>query len=453
MPADPNPTADRTLLERAAFALNQAKQEGAPEADVVVVTSTSLGVNVRFGALEEVERSESTDLGLRVLMDHRQAVASSTDLSDAALKELATRVVAMARQAPQDPHCGLVSTEQLARHLPALDLADDNEPTAEELIDLARRCEVSGTEVKGITNSEGGGAGYGRSRICLMTSHGFAGCYAGSSYSLSCSLVGGTNGGMERDYAHASQRHRADLPTPESIGKEAAERTLRRLNPRKIRSIKAPVVFDPRVGNSLLSHLANAISGTAVARGTSFLTRKMGALIFTPGLRVIDDPRRLKGFRSRPFDGEGVATAARDVISDGRLCSWLLDRASAHQLGLVTTGHASRGTGSPPAPAPSNLYLAAGSQTADGLIGEIEQGFYVTELIGMGVNPVTGDYSRGAAGLWIDKGVLSYPVSEVTIAGNLLDMYRALTPANDLVFRYGLDVPTLRIAEMTVAGS
>ena len=456
MPAQKAPvpsSPEQMLLDRAEAAIGQARKIGAEHADVIVVSSTSLGVNVRLGVLEEIERSESTDLGLRVIIDQGQAIVSSTDLSDHALQSLAERAVAMARQAPKDPHCGLVAPELLARNIAALDLCDTLEPSTQTLVDMAQACESAGRSVAGITNSEGGSAGYGRSQICLMTSHGFAGSYAGTHSSLSCALVAGEGQGMERDYAFTSRRHMSDLSGPEAIGREAAKRTLARLNPRKVPSAKVPVVFDPRIGNSLIGHLAGAISGPAIARGTSFLTRHMGKPLFGPGIRVVDDPQRPRGMRSKPFDGEGVTTRKHDVVEDGHLRSWLLDRASAHQLGLTTTGHASRGTGGPPSPSPTNFYLGAGQMSAEELIGDIEEGFYVSELIGMGVNTVTGDYSRGAAGFWIEKGRLSYPVSEVTIAGNLLDMYRNLTPANDLEFLYGMDVPTIRIAEMTIAGT
>jgi PmbA protein len=307
--------------------------------------------------------------------------------------------------------------------------------------------------VKGVTNSEGGGASFSRAAVALATSDGFYGRYAGTSHSIGVSLLAGEGVGMERDYDQASARHAGDLRKAEDIGRHAGELAVRRLNPRKVKSQSVPVVFDERESAGLIGHFAGAISGAAIARGVSFLKDKLGEEIFAPGITIIDDPHRLRGLRSKPFDGEGVVNARRALVEKGRLTTWLLDCASARQLGLETTGHAARGTSGPPHPQTTNLYMQAGRLSPEELIADIEQGFYVTELMGMGVNGVTGDYSRGAAGFWIEKGKIAYPVSEVTIAGNLKDMFRNLTPANDLVFRYGVNAPTLRIEGMTIAGA
>jgi PmbA protein len=258
---------------------------------------------------------------------------------------------------------------------------------------------------------------------------------------------------MERDYDYSSARHGGDLGDPQAVGRSAAERTLKRLNPRKVKSQSVPVVYDPRVSNSIVGHFAGAINGISIARGTSFLKAKMGQRIFPEGTRIVDDPHLVRGIRSKPFDGEGVANRAMNLIEDGVLKTWLLDSASARQLGLTPTGHAARGTGGPPSPSTSNLYLVPGKETPEQLISDIAEGFYVTELIGMGVNGVTGDYSRGAAGFWIENGKIAYPVSEITIASNLNDMFMRLRPANDLIFKYGTNAPTLRIEGMTIAGS
>jgi len=288
--------------------------------------------------------------------------------------------------------------------------------------------------------------------MVLVTSDGFAGSYGASSFSLSCSVLAGSGTAMQRDYEYSSARHYADLAAPAVIGQQAAGRAVARLNPRKVKTAQLPVVFAPRVSNSLLGHLAGAISGVAVARGTSFLKHRLGQQLFIKGVTIHDDPHRLRGLRSKPFDGEGVANKPMRVVEDGVLTTWLLDSATARQLGLASTGHAARGPGSNPSPSATNFYMAAGKVSVASLISDIVHGVLVTELIGMGVNPVTGDYSRGASGFWIENGRVTYPVSEITIAGNLLEMFAALTPADDLEFRYGVDAPSIRIEGMTVAG-
>ena len=307
--------------------------------------------------------------------------------------------------------------------------------------------------MKGVTNSEGGGASFSRSAIALATSTGFYGRYAGTSHGIGVAVLAGEGTGMERDYDHASARHAGDLRNAEEIGRTAGEKAVKRLNPRSMKSQTVPVVFHPDEAAGLLGHFAGAISGIAIARGVSFLKDRMGQAIFRSGLNIIDDPHRPRGLRSKPFDGEGVANQRRALIEDGVLTTWLLDCASARQLGLATTGHAARGTGGPPSPSSTNLYLEAGKLPVKDLIADIKQGFYVTELMGMGVNSVTGDYSRGAAGFWIENGEIAFPVSEVTIAGNLKDMFANLTPASDLEFRHGTNAPTVRIEGMTLAGA
>jgi PmbA protein len=288
--------------------------------------------------------------------------------------------------------------------------------------------------------------------LVLATSHGFAGSYLGSHFGLSASAIAGTGTGMERDYDYTSALHAADLESPEQIGRRAGERTVARLNPRKVSTRKVPVVFDPRVAGTLVSHLASAANGASVARKTSFLRDKMGAKLFADGIGIVDDPLRKRGLRSRPFDGEGVATRRLALVEDGVLQSWVLDCATARELGLATTGHAQRGVSSVPSPGASNLHLAAGAVSPEALVADIKEGFYVTDLIGSGVNMVTGDYSRGASGFWIENGKRTYAVSEVTIAGNLIDIFRALTPADDLEFRYAVNAPTVRLEGLTVAG-
>ena len=444
-PHDPHKILDAVLAA--------ARRQGADAADALLVENVSASVSYRLGRLEDVERSESADLGLRVFVGNRVAMISSSDFSPDALAALPERAIAMARLAPEDKFAGLAPRALLARDVPGLDLEDKEEPAAEILVERARDAEQAGLAVKGVTNSEGGGAGFSRMGVALATSEGFFGRYAGTSHNIGVAVLAGEGTGMERDYDQASARHAADLLSAEAIGRSAGEKAVRRLNPRKVKSQSAPVVFDPREAGGLLGHFAGAISGASVARGTSFLKDRMGTEIFAPHVSVMDDPHRRRGLRSKPFDGEGVANARRSLIDKGVLTSWLLDCASARQLGLTTTGHAARGTGGPPSPSATNLYMEAGTLSRQALIADIKQGFYVTELMGMGVNGVTGDYSRGAAGFWIENGEIAFPVSEVTIAGNLKDMFRNLTPANDLEFRYGTNAPTCRIEGMTIAGA
>lgn len=437
----------------------RAKSAGADAADAMLSESLSSSVSWRLGKPEDVERSEGRDIGLRVLIGQRQAFTSSSDTSVAALAELVERGIAMAKAVPEDPYCGLADPALLAdraaidRLTAELDLHDGAEPSTTDLIALARTAEEAALAVDGVTNSDGAGASFGAGRMALATSAGFVGGYRGTQYSLSVSAIAGTGQGMERDYDYDAVRHFRNLDPAEQIGRTAGERAVARLKPRKVKSGKVPVVFDRRVAGSLLGHLAGAINGQSVARGTSFLKDRLGARVFGPGITVSDDPLRPRGLRSRPFDGEGVFGQARDFIADGILTSWVLDSASARQLGLQTTGHASRGPGNPPSPALTNLALLPGSLSVEALLEELGEGLYVTELIGMGVNGVTGDYSRGAGGFWIEGGRMAYPVSEITVAGNLKDMFLSLTPANDLERKRGIDSPTVRIDGMTVAGT
>jgi PmbA protein len=433
--------------------LRAAKAAGADSADAIYVNGVSASVSYRLGKLEDVERAESSDLGLRVFVGQRVAFVSSTDLSDDALAKLPERALAMARLAPEDRFATLATADLLARGSPDLDIEDPTEPSAETLIERARAVEAAALAVSGVTNSEGGGANFGRSSVVLATSEGFVGRYSGTNHGIGVAVVAGEGTGMERDYDSATARHGSDLELPELVGRRAGERAVERLNPRKTKSRAVPIVYDPRVSMSLLGHFAGAISGASIARGVSFLKDKLGKGVFSSTVHVTDDPHRRRGLRSKPFDGEGVANSRRALIESGVLTTWLLDCASARQLGLRSTGHAARGTGGPPSPSPTNLYMEPGPRTPEELMADIRDGFYVTELIGMGVNSVTGDYSRGAAGFWIENGKRTYPVSEVTIAGNLKEMFAHLTPANDLVFRYGTNAPTVRVEGMTVAGA
>ena len=446
-----DPQADAEAI--VSMALEQARAAGATQADVVLVDSLSKSFACRLGKQESLERSAATGIGLRVWVGQRQAITSTSDFSPAQLKELAERSVAMARASTDDPFSALAPEELLARHWPDLDLYDGNEPSAEAMQEMVLAAEDAAMTVPGITNSEGADAYYGTYRLTLATSHGFLARQQASSASLAVSVVAGEGEHMERDYDYASVRHWSSLPDPAQLGKHAAAYTLRRLHPRRVSTMKVPVVFDPRVGRGLIGTLAGSISGSAVARGTSFLKNKLGEQLFASGIRIVDDPHRKQGLSSRPFDGEGVTTSRRVIVEDGVLQTWLLDTRSAKQLGMTTTGHAARGLASAPSPSSSNFYLEPGTISRDAMIKDIKQGLYITEVFGMGVNTVTGDYSQGAAGLWIENGELTYPVSEITIAGHLLEMFRQMTPADDLVFRYGINAPTFRVDGMTLAGA
>lgn len=442
-----------SVVDAAAMLVERALKAGADAAEAIVFEGQSLGVSWRLGKLEDVERSEGRDVGLRVFIGSRQAVVSTTDLSERSLGPLVERVVAMARVAPEDPYAGLADPDLLASSWPDLEIDDPSSaPTAEALAASAAEAEEAALAVKGVTNSGGAGAQWGRSGMALVTSGGFSGAYSGTSFSVSCSVLAGEGTRMERDYDYSSARHLADLDAPVRIGRSAGERAVRRLDPRKVRSQAVPIVYDPRVSAGLVGHFAGAISGAAITRKTSFLQHAMGKPVFAPGIEIVDDPHRKRGLRSKPFDGEGVRNRTMKLIEDGTLTTWLLDTASARQLGLRSTGHAARGAGGPPSPSTTNLYMAPGKLSPEALIADIQQGLYVTELIGMGVNGVTGDYSRGASGFWIENGKIGFPVSEITVAGNLKEMFLHMTPANDLVFRYATNAPTIRVEGMTVAG-
>ncbi len=444
--------------ERAEALVTRARRTGGDAADAVYLASASESVSIRLGRLEDVERSESEHIGLRVFVGAdaagvRSASIGSTDLSDGALDELAARAVAMARAAPQDRYAGLAPDELLMRGpAPELDVLDPAEPSPQDLRGRAQAAEDAARAVAGVTNSEGGGASAGRSIMALATSHGFAGAYAATSHSLGVSVVAGEGGAMQRDYAWRSARYAQDLPPPQDIGALAAQRAVARVNPARVKSGPVPIVFDPRVGDTLIGHLLGAMSGSAIARGASFLLGRQDEQLFDSAITLTDDPHRRRGLRSRPFDGEGLPTAPRNLVENGRVTSWLMDSAAARQLGLAPTGHAARGGSGAPGVSATNLHLEPGSLSPAELMADIAEGIYITELIGMGVNGVTGDYSRGASGYRIVRGEITEPVAEFTIAGNLIDIFAALVPANDLEWHRAMNVPTLRVDGLTVAG-
>ncbi|WP_339712083.1 TldD/PmbA family protein [uncultured Sneathiella sp.] len=430
-----------------------ALRKGAEAADAVRIQGTSINVSVRQGETEEIERSEAHDLGLRVLIGKQQAFVSSNDAKPEVLEELVDRALAMARNMPEEKFCGLADPDDLATEFADLDLYDKTALSPEDLVQTAKTAEQAALAVKGVTNSEGGGASSGRASIALVTSGGFKGAYSSSSYSISASVIAGEGQGMERDYDYDSHHHFADLRSAEEIGRKAGERAVKLLNPRKMPSGQVPVVFSNRVSASILGHFSGAISGAAIARGTSFLKDRMGEQVFPDNIRIIDDPHRPRGAASKPFDGEGVVNKRLDLVKGGTLQSWILNTSSAKQLGLRTNGRATRGTASPPGSGTTNLYMEAGNLSLEELIGDIKSGLFITSLIGFGVNAITGDYSRGASGFWIENGEMAFPVSELTIAGNLNDMFMKLTPADDLEFRQGTNAPSLRIDGMMVAGT
>ncbi|MFC3579716.1 TldD/PmbA family protein [Sphingomonas hylomeconis] len=439
---------------RAADIVALSTAAGADAADAVYAADTALDVSVRLGALEDVGRSESAELGLRVFVGKQSASVSTSDLSVDALAALVDRAIAMAREAPEDEWAGLAPQERLLHGAPPqLDLDDGGDVEPAALKEAALEAEDAARAVSGVTNSEGGSASASRSIWALATSHGFAAAYAATGYGISASVLAGEGGQMVRDYDHHGARHRHRLMSPAEIGRGAGERTVARVNPGMVKSGAMPIVFDPRVGSSMLSHLIGAISGSSITRRTSFLLDSLGKRIFAEGVTIADDPHRPHGLRSRPFDGEGLPVSPTEFVRDGMLETWLLDSASARQLGLEPTGHAARGVGGNPGVATSNLFMAAGHLPVATLIEDIADGIYVTEMLGGGANGVTGDYSRGAAGFRIEKGEITTPIAEFTIAGNIKDMFLALTPANDLEFRYGSNVPTLRIDGMMVAGA
>ncbi|MCP1854943.1 MULTISPECIES: TldD/PmbA family protein [Bradyrhizobium] len=440
------------LSDLAQRLVDAARRAGADAADAIAVRGVSQGVEVRDGRVEETERSEGDDVGLRVFVGHRQAVVSTNDVSGDGVAKLAERAVAMARVAPDDKYVGLADPALHAHDFPDLDLLDRKVPSTAELEQRAIEAEAAALAVKGVTKSGGASVSTGIGGMVLVTSTGFHGSYLRSSHGISTTAISGEGTGMERDYDFTSAPHASDLDSPASVGRKAGERAVARGNPRKVETCKVPVVFDPRVAGSIVGHLVGAINGASIARKTSFLKDKLGEQLFSKDIRIIDDPLRVRGLRSQTFDAEGVRVKKTALIDAGVLTTWVMDSATARELGLVTTGHAHRGVSSSPSPGTYNLHLEPGAVTPKELISDIKQGFYVTDLIGSGVNGVTGDYSRGASGFWIENGEITYPVSEVTIAGHLLPMFKSLVAANDLEFRYGVNSPTLRIEGLTLGG-
>lgn len=444
-----------SLPDLTARLLDAARKAGAEAADALAVQGTSLTIDVRQGKLEQAERAEGTEIGLRVLFGGRQACVSASDISDRTIAALAERAVAMAREAPDDPYAGLADPAQIARDwdLAALDLTDPApEPDAAALEGDCRAVEAAALASRGITQVEAS-AGYSRRAMHLAATNGFSGGYARTSRSISAVAFTGEGTGMERDWAGESRTYQSDLPAAEGIGALAAERALARAGAVKPVTGTYPVLFDERVASSLIGHLLSAVNGAAIARGASWLRDALGQQVLPLGLSVIEDPHRVRISSSRPFDGEGLPTRRRAIVEDGILTGWTLDLATGRKLGMPSTANAARGTSSPPSPATSNIDLTQGAVTREDLIRDMGTGLYVTSMIGSTINPTTGDYSRGAAGFWVQSGVISHPVNECTIAGNLRDMLLRLIPANDARAHLSTRVPSCLIDGLTLAGA
>ena len=446
-----SPEQARKIAERL---VEQGIAAGATAADALYAADRSSMVQVRLGETESVSRSEGEQIGLRLFLGQRSATVASSDLSGEALGVLVERCLAMAREAPEDPYAGLAPPALLQNgETPSLDGYDPREPDPAELRARALEAEQAGRAVEGVTNSSGAGASASASTIALATSGGFSGAYSTSGHACGADMVAGEGGSMQRDHEYHSVRHQEDLESAAAIGRRAGERAVARLNPTRPKAGKYPVIFDPRVSSGLLGHLAGAINGSSVARKTSFLRDKLGTAVFGKGVTIVDDPLRLRGLRSRPFDGEGVRVSRQELVSDGILNQWIADSAAARQLGIEPTGHAARGVGGAPGASPSNLYMEAGSRTREELLASVPEAVLVIELIGQGVNGVTGDYSRGAVGFMVRGGEIAEPLAEITVAGNLIDMFATLEPASDLEFRRAIDAPTILVPEMTVAAA
>lgn len=437
------------LLATAERLIGRARSAGADQADALVVRSRSRSASVRNGQVENTQSSESDDFSLRVFVGQKVATVHAGQGADEAA--LAERAVAMARVSPEDPHACLADAEMLARTWPDLDLYDPTEPSAESLIEAATAAEAAALSVPGVSSSVGAGAGTGLFGMVLATSHGFSGAFERSGFSRSVSVIAGEGVRMERDYDFDSRVFFADLDEAGEIGRRAGERAAARVNPRKVKTgSNVTVVFDPRAARGLIGHLVSAINGAAVARKTSFLKDMMGKKVAIDGLTLVDNPFVRRGSASRPFDGEGVSVGPLTMVEDGVLKQWYLTTAVARELGLKSNGRASRGGGV--SPSSTNVIINPGPQGPEDLIASVGTGFYVTELIGQGVNAVTGEYSRGASGFWIENGKLSFAVSEVTIASNLKDMFKRMTLANDIDAKYSIAAPTIAVEGMTLAG-
>ena len=448
---------DNKILDVVSQVIDKAKSAGADEADAIMLHNQEVSVCQRLGTPEHIERAESQSFGVRVLIadkgGYKQSITSSTDSSEKAISEMVERAVEMAKISPTDEYIALADSELLANSDIDLDLYDDNEPSTDDLKLWASEAEEEALNINGVNNSEGADASYSHDITAFANSKGFFNSYNRSILSVSTSVVAGEGNGKETDYDYSVAHHRSDVKSAKLIGQTAGQRTVRKLNPRKVKTCQVPVVFESRISRSLLSSLAGAINGENVAKGTTFLADKLNQPIFSKDITIHDNPLLKRQLGSQPFDAEGVSGKDIKIIEDGVLTSWLLDIRSANKLGLTTTGHSSRSTSSMSHPHASNFYMENGAVSFKELMNDIKSGFFVTDTFGMGINGVTGDYSQGASGFWIENGEIAYPVSEITIAGNLLDMFKNMVPANDLEFNFATNCPTLRVEGMTIAGT
>ena len=440
------------LLNIASDVVARALKRGATAADAMAIERRDTEISVRQGVIEKLETAESREIGLRVFAGQSSALIAGSVLTSDALDRMVERCLAMAKLAPPDHYAGLADPEQLAKGAIDLDLISTDFPSAEKLQAMALEAEAAALAVPGVTRSNGAGASASDGSIGLAASNGFARSYRRTGFGLSASVVGGEGTSMERDYDGTSANHFSDLETPEKIGRTAGERVVRRLNPRKLSSQSVPVIFDRRVASSLIGHFSGAINGGAISRGVSFLKDHMGKAVFKSGINIIDDPLRPRGPSSRSFDGEGLPVQRRALIEKGVLTGWVLDLRSSRQLSLAPTGNGGRGLASQPSAGTSNLHLEAGTDSPEDMIKAVGKGLLITEFIGSSINSATGDYSRGVSGYWFDNGEIQYPVSEITVAGNLIEMFLALTPANDLLFKSSTNAPSCLVEGMTIAG-
>ena len=440
------------INEKADFLIKKSKKSGADSVDVVYIENTNIDVGCRLKKIEKLERSESNDIGLRFIKNKKQVIVSSNDLTKKNLEELIYKASKMVGAIPRDPYCSIAKKKDLIKKIPNLEIFDSKEPTIKSLKDKVIEAENAGLNVKGVTNSEGAEIGWNKSKIYLFNSNGLNVSYQSSSYDIYAVLIAGRGTLMEREYEFASSVFEKDLTKTSLVGKKAGELAVKKINPKKIKTSKIPVIFSPRVANSFLKHLSSAINGNSITRGTSFLKKKLNKKIFSSNINIIDNPLKKRGLQSKPFDGEGLETKKTQIIKNGELKTWFLDLATAHQLRLKSTAHASRNISSPPTPNPTNLYFEPSNISPKSLIGNIKKGVYLTELMGSSVNLINGDYSRGGSGFWIDKGEITYPINGITIADNLNEMFKKIILANDLEFKHGLNSPTMLIEDMIVAG-
>ena len=440
------------INEKADFLIKKSRKSGADSVDVVYIENTNIDVGCRLKKIEKLERSESNDIGLRFIKNKKQVIVSSNDLTKKNLEELIYKASKMVGAIPRDPHCSIAKKKDLIKKIPNLEIFDSKEPTIKSLKDKVIEAENAGLNVKGVTNSEGAEIGWNKSKIYLFNSNGLNVSYQSSSYDIYAVLIAGRGTLMEREYEFASSVFEKDLTKSSLLGKKAGELAVKKINPKKIKTSKIPVIFSPRVANSFLKHLSSAINGNSITRGTSFLKKKLNKKIFSSNINIIDNPLKKRGLQSKPFDGEGLETKKTQIIKNGELKTWFLDLATAHQLRLKSTAHASRNISSPPTPSPTNLYFEPSNISPKSLIGNIKKGVYLTELMGSSVNLINGDYSRGGSGFWIDKGEITYPINGITIADNLNEMFKKIILANDLEFKHGLNSPTMLIEDMIVAG-